>query len=329
MSSTPVVRALGAAVGIAALLTLLLSAFAWPTHELEPRGLPLAVVGPEQALAQVERATAPLGEDALDLTSVDTRDDAIAAIQEREVYAAIVPGPSRTELMTAPAGSPAVATLLREALARAAPTPPTVTAVVPLPNEDPRGAVFSSGALPLVLGGIITGGAFSLLVRQPGAAITGVLVTAALAGLSLTAVLQEWLGALSGDFAINAGVVGLGVAAVGLAVLGLFRFLGRGGLALGALTMLLLGNPLSGITSAPELLPWGPLGQLLPPGATGTALRSTAFFDGNGAAQPLLVLAVWVLAGIALALLPIRRPPEGRTAPVGDEGRAGRMPARS
>jgi hypothetical protein len=66
--------------------------------------------------------------------------------------------------------------------------------------------------------------------------------------------------------------------------------------------MMLLGNPLSGLTSAPEMLPsgWGALGQLLPPGAAGTALRSVAFFDGAGAGRPLLVLSCWFVGGLLL-----------------------------
>jgi hypothetical protein len=56
------------------------------------------------------------------------------------------------------------------------------------------------------------------------------------------------------------------------------------------------------MTSAPEMLPtgWGTLGQLLPPGAAGTALRSVSFFDGAGAARPLAVLGCWLLAGLLL-----------------------------
>jgi hypothetical protein len=66
--------------------------------------------------------------------------------------------------------------------------------------------------------------------------------------------------------------------------------------------MMLLGNPLSGLTSAPEMLPsgWGALGQLLPPGAAGTALRSVSFFDGAGAGQSFVVLSCWLVAGLAL-----------------------------
>jgi hypothetical protein len=47
----------------------------------------------------------------------------------------------------------------------------------------------------------------------------------------------------------------------------------------------------------------GALGQLLPPGAGGQLLRSTAFFDGTGVAAPLTVLAAWVALGLALALV--------------------------
>ena len=49
--------------------------------------------------------------------------------------------------------------------------------------------------------------------------------------------------------------------------------------------MVLIGNPFSGVGSAPELLPQpiGAIGQLMPPGAGGNLLRSTGFFDGAGA----------------------------------------------
>ena len=72
---------------------------------------------------------------------------------------------------------------------------------------------------------------------------------------------------------------------------------------------MLVGNPFSGMTSAPELLPtgWSTLGQLLPPGATGTLLRSVAFFDGAGGTRALWILVGWVVLGLALAVLGSRR----------------------
>ncbi len=77
------------------------------------------------------------------------------------------------------------------------------------------------------------------------------------------------------------------------------------GLAVGALLALLLGNPLSGLSSAPEMLPsgWGTVGQWLPQGATATLLRSAAFFGGAGATTAIAVLSCWTVAGIALVAL--------------------------
>jgi len=73
--------------------------------------------------------------------------------------------------------------------------------------------------------------------------------------------------------------------------------------------MVLLGNPLSGAASAPELLPqpWGAIGQVLPPGAGVTLLRSTSFFDGAAATGPLWILLGWFVAGCALILAAQRR----------------------
>ena len=84
--------------------------------------------------------------------------------------------------------------------------------------------------------------------------------------------------------------------------------------------MVLVGNPLSGAATAPGMLPgWsGSLGQLLPPGAGGQLLRSTAFFDGHGTAGSLIVLAAWVALGAALCLISGLR--ARRATPVAGEG---------
>jgi hypothetical protein len=55
--------------------------------------------------------------------------------------------------------------------------------------------------------------------------------------------------------------------------------------------------------------PWGEIGQFLPPGAGVSLVRSVAFFDGAGARMPLVVLTVWLLAGLALVVAGARRSP--------------------
>ena len=69
-----------------------------------------------------------------------------------------------------------------------------------------------------------------------------------------------------------------GIAATCFSVLGLGQLLGNPGIGLAAVLLVLVGNPLSGLATGPEMLPppWGTIGQLLPPGATGTLMRSNA-----------------------------------------------------
>jgi hypothetical protein len=111
-------------------------------------------------------------------------------------------------------------------------------------------------------------------------------VFAAGAGITIAALLRYVFGSIDHNmWGVAAGLT-LGLLATGLSMLGLGSLFGRAGLAIGALLALLLGNPLSGLNSAPEMLPsgWGALGQWLPQGATATLLRPTAFFAG--AARP-------------------------------------------
>ena len=88
--------------------------------------------------------------------------------------------------------------------------------------------------------------------------------------------------------------------AVALVVAGLVALLRLPGIGVAVVLMVLIGNPWSGIGSAPELLPrpTGDIGQLLPPGAGGNALRSTAFFDGARAGGHVAVLIAWALLGL-------------------------------
>jgi hypothetical protein len=106
-----------------------------------------------------------------------------------------------------------------------------------------------------------------------------------------------------------AGGLALGALAVALFVLGLASLFGRVGLVLGALLALLLGNPLSGMASAPEMLPagWGTFGQFLPQGANATLLRSTAFFGGAGAGTAIAVLICWAVFGSLIIVIAAQR----------------------
>jgi hypothetical protein len=289
-------------------VTVVLTAFAWPAARSAPRDVPLAVAGPAPAVQTVASTLERERPGAFEVDRFADEASARAAIQDRDVYGAIVLTGGPPTVLIASAASPAVAqglTQLARALAPGGASAPAVRDVVPTPAQDPRGAGLAAGALPLVLGGIIAAGLITQRVRGGGRRLVAAISFAVLGGLAVTGVLQLWLGSLVGSFWTNTGVVALAIAAISLVLIGMEWLIGLAGLALGAAVMMLLGNPLSGLTSAPEMLPrgWGALGQLLPPGAAGSLLRSVSFFDGARGGRPLAVLACWLAAGLVLCAL--------------------------
>ncbi|NEB77972.1 ABC transporter permease, partial [Streptomyces sp. SID14478] len=173
------------------------------------------------------------------------------------------------------------------------------------PAADPRGSALSSSVLPLALAGVAGGSLVTMLRLRGVRALSALLAAAALVGVAAAALAHSWLGVLTGNWWAEAGVLGLSSLAVAATVAGLAALLGPAGIGLGALLMVLLGNPFSAVASAPQLLPEpvGLLGQLLPPGAGGTLLRSVAYFDGARAAAPALTLGIWAALGLTAVLL--------------------------
>jgi hypothetical protein len=316
MSRTPpsAARAVAIVVGVVALQALLALWFAWPAARTAPRDLPVLVAGPDPAAAAFAQGLRAERPGAFDVRTVPDATAADAALRDRTAYAAFVLGPDGPGLHVASAASPTVAALVTQAaqqIGQGRPVP--VTDVVPGPVDDPRGAGFAGGFLPLLLTSIAAGAALVLVVGSRAGRLAGLLAYGLLAGLVAAAV-QHGIGVLTGGYLAAAGADALLTLAIAAAVAGLTAVLGRAGMALGAVLLFLVGNPISAVSSAPELLPepWGAIGQFLPPGAGATLLRSMAFFDGAGGTVPAVVLASWALAGLVLVAL---RGPR-RTAPA-------------
>ncbi len=238
---------------------------------------------------------------AFDVNAYADEGAARAAIEDREVYGAFVAGPSGPKVLTASGASPGVA----QALSRAATEMGGGAAAGPLVEDvapAPRGAALGSAVLPLLIAGTLTGILSTLLATGVLARAALVVTGSVLSGLVATAIVQSWLDVVGGDWAANAGVLSLTVLAIASIVAGLKSLFGEAGAALGALTMVLIGNPFSAVAAAPELLPRpaGGIGQLFPPGAGSNLLRSTGYFDGAAAGGHIAVLAAWTCAGLAL-----------------------------
>ncbi len=283
-------------------VALVLTLFAWPSSRLEPREVPVGVAGPPAAATQIERQLSAR-DGAFETHRYADEAAAREAIEDREVYGAFVATPEGPKVLTATAASAPVAQLLNHAAAEAkAPVEDVVSA-------SPATAGLAASVLPLVLAGTITGLVAAALatsaLQRAGLVVGGSIA----AGLTATAIIQSWLDVVGGDWLVNAGALSLTVLAIAALVAGLETLFGKAGAALAALTMVLIGNPFSGVATGPEMLPSGAgwLGQLLPPGAGGNLLRSTGLFDGAAAGGHVAVLAFWALTGLALLFVSAAR----------------------
>jgi hypothetical protein len=292
-------------LGLTALVSGMLAAFALPAVNGGPREIPIGVTGPAPAAELLERATA---DTQWQVTRFDDTGDLTTAVEQREIVGGISVTPAGVTLYQAGAGGPqaaaALTALATEAAARQH-AELTVEDLAPFPEDDPHGAGFAAAALPMVLGGIIPAIALVRLFRgRSGYRLAGGVLFSLTAGFAVTAVLQYGIGSLSGDYWTTALGLSLGIAALAFTLLGLEAVFGLPGFGVGAALMMLLANPLSGLVTGPHWLPggWADLGQLLPPGASGSLLRANAFFHGIGALDPALVLTCWVLLGVTLLL---------------------------
>lgn len=341
---SPLIRAVALAAGAAVIVGVVLLAFAWPAVTSEPRGLPVGVVGPDASVAQATGMLEAQSGDALSLTGEDSRDAAVAAIERREIYGALVLGDTPTdmpEVLVATAANAQVAQMLQGIAAgmeqqidtqlRAATeasiaqrvsdpaTAPTeftiphaevtVTDVVPLSDSDPRGAKLATAAFPLVLGGMAGAVLISFGVARAAHRIVALLVYAGAGGLLLGAILQGMFGALQGNYWTNAVAIGLALAAITAPIVGLRSLLGPPGLGVGAVVMMLVANPISAATMPVEFLlaPWGAVGQWFPPGAGATLLRQLSYFPDASTAFPWTVLATWTAVGVLLTGVAVAR----------------------
>ncbi|QDI72371.1 hypothetical protein CD934_29520 [Streptomyces calvus] len=307
-SSPPTHRRIAAVVVLVpVLVALALWAFAWPAARTAPRDLPLGVAGPAAAAAPLEQRL-ERQQGAFELHRYADEAAAREAVEEREVYGAVVAAERGPKLLVATAASPVVAQLLQQAVTRqaeASGSRVTTVDVVPAAERDPRGAIMNASVLPLALAGIGAGTAVTMLGLLGVRAVVALTGSAALVGAVAAALTHSWLEAVPGNWWALAGTFALAALAVGAAVSGLAALLGQAGIALGGLVIMLLGNPFSGASSAPELLPepTGAIGQWLPPGAGVSLLRSVSFFDGAAVTGPALTLAWWAALGLGAVLL--------------------------
>lgn len=302
------IRATGIVVVLTVVLAVLAIAFALPAVRSKPHDIPIGAAGPQAASGQVEAILEKQAPGAFAVTYYPGEAALRDAILNRDVYGGFSFGQDGPAVLVATGGSPMVAQMLTQignGISQQTGMTLRSEDLAPPTADDSRGVGLAASALPITLAGMLPAVALMLLLkREVWTRFTAAVVFAGVAGVTIAALLRYVFGSTDQNlWGVAAGLT-LGILAAGLTMLGLGSLFGRVGLALGALLALLVGNPLSGLNSAPEMLPsgWGELGQWLPQGATATLLRSTAFFGGAGSIMPILILTCWALAGTALII---------------------------
>ncbi|MEJ9079461.1 ABC transporter permease [Gordonia malaquae] len=311
MSTT--VRKLGAVVlGLSIAIPLVLLMFIGPASRGTPHEVPIGVAGPAAAVDQVSASLDQHQPGAFDVRGFESSDDLQDAARNREVYGGFVLG-AQPQTIVATGGSPTVATMLTQigtglAAQSGAPAAPVVD-VAPATDDDSRGAGFGSMVMPVFMAGVALGATAALVGRRRRVILWALPVGAAAVSAASIGVAMA-VGVLGGGFVLQWLALAAGILAIAAPVAGLVRVVGAPGIGVAALLFMLVGMPLAGVSAPPEFLPsiWATVGQLLPLGATGTALRSAAFFDGAGSAAAFAVLTVWIVIGYLLLSVPKKTP---------------------
>ncbi|MFH5823894.1 hypothetical protein [Georgenia sp. AZ-5] len=297
-------RLLAAVVAMTVAAAFAVTALVVPYLNTAPRGVPVGVTG--ESASQFGQMLDMLQPGAFEVTSYDDADALREATLDREVYGGFAVEQESATAVVATGGSAVLGQFLSSIGSSLG---ATVEDVAPGSQQDTTGYGLHVAATVAALAALLGAVAIARAVpRRLGVQLTGVLALAVALGLAVAAVLQA-VGSVEGAFVQVAAVTAVAVLAVATPALALTRLGGIWAPALFALVIIVPGMSLSGLTSAPEMLPagFGTIGQFLPQGAYGSLVQSVAFFGGGGALQPLLVLLGWVVVGALLVWLAVAR----------------------
>jgi hypothetical protein len=288
----------------------------------EPHRVPVAVVTTGAGAALAERIETTHRSE-YEVRRVADRAAALSLIDDRDVYAALVPAARGPHLLLAPAAGKRTSEILGRRLPAAAglAIPPQTEIVRPLARRDPDGVALDYAIFPLLIFGIVM--PLLLTTVAPGLPIRlrlPYLVAYALAGgLAAMLVVNVALDALPGPLGWEIGAAVLALLAVAAITTMLIGLLGPPGVVVAVLLILITGNASAGTLLAHELTPgfYRVVGPWLPPGAIAQALRNLAYFDAADVARPLLTLAGYVLVGLTGGVLLGDRRPAAQGSPSG------------
>ena len=296
--------------GLVVLVTLILI-LGFAVRDPRPHDVPVGVVAPPSVAQQLTNGFAQAAPGAFSFASYPSEAEARAAIDRREVVGAVLVGQGGPRLVVAAGAGEALSGGVTTAFTNAFQsqgTPLVVEAVHPMGSGDPHGIVLFFLVLSTIVGSVIAGALISVGAgNRSWAGSVAVLATFAALSGTCGALTAAWLANGYGDaiwlVMALAGLLSLAVAA---AVAAMGRLFGPAGIGLAALVILPIGLISSGGPLGSEFLPdvYRAIAPWLPVAPAYSALRGALYFDGAGLAQPIALLAGWVLVAIALLAAP-------------------------
>jgi hypothetical protein len=289
-------------------LVALLGLIGTAIRDPHPHDLRVGLVGPAPAVQQITSAFATNAPGVFAFTSYSSEADARAAIDSRDIDAALLLGQS-PHLVVAGAAGDANTGVITSALTnvfQAQGAKLDVEVVHPFFAGDAHGLVLFFVVVAVIISSLVVL-AVLLATREVSFAnrLIVVLAFAVLAG-PIAMGTADWIAGDYGSGLWSAiGLLMLASAAVGAVVAGLVRLLGRPGFGLAALVVVLLDLVSSGGPAGSQFLPdfyrsmapWMPAAQLY------SGLRGALYFDGSGVGSSIGVLAAWLAGGLALMLV--------------------------
>ncbi|MFD8979328.1 DUF3533 domain-containing protein [Streptomyces sp. NPDC059564] len=304
-------------LGVLALQLAFITSYIGAFHHPEPHEIPLAVASPvEQVARQSAQRLDGLPGRPLDPRAVENEVAAVTLVQNREVDGALVIDPEGTtdRLLVAGGAGASLSQALEEvvgAVEKAQGRTVRVVDVAPAAQGDARGLSSFYLVVGWCVGGYlcaailaISAGARPANIHRAVIRLGALLLYSLAAGLLGAVIAGPVLDALPGSLVALWGLGTLVVFAVGAITLAFQGLAGVVGIGLAILLVVVFGNPSAGGAYPYPLLPpfWSAIGPALPPGAGTYTARSIAYFHGNGALGPMLVLAAWAVAGAAVTL---------------------------
>ncbi|HEX3802610.1 MAG TPA: hypothetical protein VHV75_07220 [Solirubrobacteraceae bacterium] len=296
-------------------------------HHPEPHRVPIVVAAPAQVSARAVQTLNSIPGSPVKATPVATPAAALRDVRQGSTDGALsVDSSSATDtLYVAGGGGAAVVEALEEVIGHAETAQRRQVRfvdAVPAQPGDARGLSGFYLVIGWLIGGYLVAALISIARGASPAGIRGAMIRltafalyAIVSGLGGALIIGPWLGALTGHLLAIWGIGTLLVFAAATVTMAFQTVAGVLGIGLTLVLFVIIGNPSAGGAYPAPLLPglWRTVSSYIPNGAGVQAVRKVVYFGGHGITDNLIVIAIYVAAGLIVTLAVTAR--KGRAAP--------------